>query len=104
VLDIVAERAVDGTAVLRLSGALDLETAHDLVAAVVSVAVEGPAEHVVIDLGGVDLVDSSGLAAFVRSYRLVTARSGTLTVRAPARHIRKMFSITGVDQVIPLEG
>ena len=103
-LDIVPETAADGTAVLRLAGELDLETAPDLVATVVAVAVEGPAEHVVIDLVGVDLVDSSGLAAFVRSYRLVTGRGGTLVVRHSAPHIRKMFSITGVDQVIPLEG
>ena len=102
-LDIVPEVG-DGTAVLRLTGQLDLVTAPDLVAAVVAVAVEGPADHVTIDLVGVDLVDSSGLAAFVRSYRLVTARGGTLTVRRSAPHIRKMFSITGVDQVIPLEG
>jgi anti-sigma B factor antagonist len=102
VLDIASE-AADGSAVLRLSGELDLETAPDLVAAVVAVAVEGSAPHVTVDLRGVDLVDSSGLAAFVRSYRLVTARGGTLSVRAPAPHIRKMFSITGVDQVIPLE-
>jgi anti-sigma B factor antagonist len=103
VLDIDAE-AAEGVAVLRLSGELDLVTAPDLVAAVVAAAVEGTAQHVTVDLGGVDLVDSSGLAAFVRSYRLVTARDGTLSVRGAAPHIRKMFSITGVDQVITLEG
>jgi anti-sigma B factor antagonist len=102
VLDIAPEDA-DGTAVLRLSGELDLETAPEFVASVVAAAVEGTAQHVTVDLAGVDLVDSSGLAAFVRSYRLVTARGGTLSVRGSAPHIRKMFSITGVDQVIPLE-
>lgn len=73
-----------------------------VVAAVVEVAVEGEATRVTVDLADVDFVDSSGLATFIKAHRLLEVRGARLTVAGAQPHVRRMFPITGIDQVVRL--
>ncbi|NUR05509.1 MAG: STAS domain-containing protein [Nocardioidaceae bacterium] len=73
-----------------------------MVAAVVEVAVEGEATRVTVDLADVDFVDSSGLATFIKAHRLLEVRGARLTVAGAQPHVRRMFPITGIDQVVRL--
>ncbi|MGC5028660.1 STAS domain-containing protein [Micromonospora sp. DT229] len=57
-----------GHAELRLTGDLDFDSAPELIAAVEKVRRDGY-RHLVIDLAGVGLCDSSGLSALVVAHR-----------------------------------
>lgn len=61
----VSTRDVDGVAVVRVAGDLDIATADDVLAAVAG----APRGHrgMVLDLGGVGFVDSSGLRVLLEA-------------------------------------
>lgn len=58
---------------------------------------------VVIDLTNMTFVDSSGLSVLVGAYRRLRERGGDLSLRRPSRSTRKVFEITGLDRVLPIE-
>lgn len=98
----IAPAVADGTATVRLAGEIDLDTAPDLVTVVVNLMLDHDLRHVGIDIAQVNFMDSSALAAFVKMSRIVSSHGATLSVRGAAPHIRKMFRLTGIDQVVPL--
>ncbi|HVE46654.1 MAG TPA: STAS domain-containing protein [Acidimicrobiales bacterium] len=58
---------------------------------------------VVIDLTNMTFVDSSGLSVLVGAYRRLRERGGDLSLRCPSRSTRKVFQITGLDRVLPID-
>jgi anti-sigma B factor antagonist len=57
----------DGARVLRISGDLDIAVEDDVVGAVAdALATEPPPAYLVLDLSGVEFMDSSGLRALLR--------------------------------------
>jgi anti-sigma B factor antagonist len=90
----------DGALVLTVSGELDLGSAPRLRDAAVSHLLAGH-QRLVLDLSGVELLDSVGLgtvvAVFKRARSLGTAMSVVATGRA-----RRPFELTGLDAVIPV--
>lgn len=84
--------------VVFVDGELDVATAPALVE-----QFENLAEvcRVVVDLRGVDFIDSHGLAAIITAHTLRHGRSKGLTVRAPSSAVLRLMSITGfVDESI----
>jgi len=82
----------DGTSVVRLSGEIDLN------------AVPALHEHldplngnVVVDLGGVTFLDSSGIGALVRTRIRIEAVGGTVVLRDPQPIVQRTLEIVGLD-------
>jgi anti-sigma B factor antagonist len=86
---------------LRVTGELDLETAPQMLAAVEPYLSAG-SEPIVIDLGGLAFIDSSGLSAMVRVNQRMTAAKRPFSIVAPAPPVAKVFEITGLDKMLPL--
>jgi len=82
-------------------GELDLATAPRVRAAVVQVLADG-ADRLVLDLGGVDFIDSTGLGVVLGAVRRMRATGGTirLVVHEPA--VLRVFELTGLDRVLPI--
>jgi len=51
-----------------------------------------------VDLNGVDLIDSSGLAAFICCHQTLKGRDGTLTIRGANEDLRGLFHLLKLDQ------
>ena len=85
----------DGVTVVSLSGELDILTAPRL--SEVLRTVDGP---LVLDCERLTYFDSSGIQVFVEKHRV----NGTLTLRNVSRMGRKILAITGVDQIVTVEG
>ena len=58
----------------------------------------------VIDLSGVEFLDSTGLGVMVKALKWAREAGGSLRVVATADRITKVFTITGLDEVMSLSG
>ena len=96
--------AADGVAVVRtddatrisITGDLDMHTARRARSMIASVCESRP-PNVVIDLSGLEFVDSHGLHLLVDAHRTLTAAGCRLVFVPPAGRIRRAFAITGLD-------
>lgn len=91
---------VEGATVLVLAGELDRGSAAS-VRAQLHAAASGE-QHVIVDLGQLRFIDSSGIKELLDANRAVmqSRRKFALVVSSPA--LQKIFHIVGVDQVLPV--
>src|SRR5215831_16090500 len=57
---------------------------------------------VALDLSSVDLIDTTGLALIVRSYRLACENGISFRLVNPTPRIQEILHITRLDQIIPV--
>lgn len=88
------ERAADGTAVLLLSGELDINARDDL-QYVVQVALDDGAAGIVVDLGGVTFLDSEALGGLIDGYNAAQARAVGFRVVNARGLVDRVLSISG---------
>jgi anti-sigma B factor antagonist len=101
-MDIVIERQDQGKcAVLALRGELDVNGGPRLRDALVDAIGEG-GRRVVVDLEGVDFIDSAGLGVLVGGLKRARTRDGDLVLVATGVSVRKVLEITGLTRVFDL--
>jgi len=91
-----------GTVVITVVGEMDIENAPRVLSAVIEATQAAP-EVVVLDLAGVDYIDSSGLSEVLRAHRFTGSSGCRLSVRAATAQVRRLFATTGVDRVVALD-
>ena len=89
------------TAILAISGSVDLTTAPSLRDRLAELIDDGRL-CIIIDLTGTDFLDSTGLGALVAALKRLRMKSGEIRVVCAAGHVRKVFEITSLDRVFPL--
>ncbi len=60
-------------------------------------------EEVLLELSGVEFMDSSGLGLIMGRYALVSQYGGTLSVLDPSYAVIKMLKLAGMDRKIPIK-
>jgi anti-anti-sigma factor len=95
---------IDGRYELSLRGELDLASAPELMDAVARLCAEGASEAV-LDVGGVEFVDSSGLRALLNVEALCEEHQCAFSL-APGRdqiqrQVRRLLEITGLLDRLP---
>lgn len=88
-------------AVLAPVGDIDLHTPPVLDRRIDELETSGR-RTVVVDLTGVDFLDSSGLGMFVAAQQRLSAAGGGLRIACPQPHAQKVFRITRLAEVIPI--
>ena len=58
--------------------------------------------NVIVDLKGIQYIDSTGIKALLDAHRLFSQRGQRFVVSEPNAICRKLFGITGVDKTIPI--
>ena len=91
----------EGTVLMALSGSLDVASAPELRDLVVGLIDEGR-YRLVLNMSGVDFVDSIGLGVFVGLVHRLRPHDGRMVVAAPSEQTRKVFEITQLIRVVPL--
>jgi len=99
---LVEEEPRRGTALLAVFGDVDLHVADELGDRLVAM-IERGATAVVVDLSGVTFVDSQGLGALLRGTRTASSSQAQLRLVVPGGQIRRIFEITSLDDVFPLD-
>jgi len=86
--------------VLTVRGEVDITTTPRVRAQLISLLSEGT-PHVIVDLEGVDFLDSSGLGALIAGLKLARSRSGELRLVCDRqRSVRKVLEVTGLERVL----
>ncbi len=77
---------------LVVSGELDAHTAPQLAEAIGNVS----GDAIVVDMAGVEFVDSSGLRALIDAHQAAEAADRRLVIREPSSSVQRLFDISGV--------
>ncbi|HET6949000.1 MAG TPA: STAS domain-containing protein [Acidimicrobiales bacterium] len=90
-----------GWTVVSAYGELDVATSPELREVFVRLVGEG-ATRLVLDLEGVDFVDSTGLGTIVSALKRARTHGGDLRLVCTQPRIARLFEITGLDKAVPL--
>lgn len=88
---------------VAVAGEVDMETGPRLRRAIETAVDEAVADRqaqVIVDLGAVTYLDSSGLAALVAGRRKAQATGVTVTLRHVPPRVTKILTITGLDSIL----
>jgi anti-sigma B factor antagonist len=92
---------VDTVTVLDVAGEVDLDTVAALRAQADRALRDRPPE-LVLDLTGVDFLDSSGLGALLDLQRRLADEGGFLRLVIGTRHVRRVIDVTGMAAVLSI--
>lgn len=94
-------RKVDEHSVVDVKGEIDVYTAPKLREKLIELVSEG-SYNLVVNLEGVDFLDSTGLGVLVGALKRVKAHDGSLSLVCTEDKILKIFKITGLTKVFPI--
>ena len=95
----VTER--DGWAILAVRGEVDVYTAPRFRERLIELVSQGH-HRILVDLEGVDFLDSTGLGVLVGGLKRVRSHDGELALVCTQRRILKVFEITGLTKVFSI--
>lgn len=89
-------------AVLAVRGELEVNGAPTLRLALIEAIEEEPGRRVVVDLEGVDFIDSAGLGVLVGGLTRARRHAGELVLVATGRSVLKVLELTGLTRVFEI--
>ena len=84
--------------ILALDGEIDLHLSPEVAASLRAIIIERPS-RVIVDLGRVTFVDSSGLAVLIDGMRDTEKYGGEFSLAAMPESVRQIFELAGLDQI-----
>lgn len=97
----VAVRTDGNVTVVDVSGEVDLYTAPRLEEALAKASGRTP-PLIVVNLGRTTYLDSTALRVLTAVFKRVRERQGEMAIAEVQPKIAKLFTLTGLDQVMPL--
>lgn len=91
-----------GRAVLRISGALDIQS-RDAMLTAGRAALESDAPALVLDMADVSFMDSTGIGALVELGHDAEDAGSDFAIRDPSPRVVRILQMTGLAQAWPLE-
>lgn len=91
---------ISGLPVVSGPAEIDIANAGQLRAALLAATAQGHAT-IVVDLTETSFCDTSGLQVLVLAHRRAAAEGGELRLVVRSATLQRLFSLTGVDHVIP---
>lgn len=89
----------DLTAVIRGEGRLNMVSAPRLREAVTEAIASGR-PRIVVDLGAIDFMDSSGLGALVGCLKAARKAGGDLRISAPSSQVEMVLQLSNLDRIL----
>ena len=94
----IREEKINDVEVLKLEGRLDASSAKDIKEKVALLTKENRVK-LVIDMGGIDFIDSSGLGSLISSLRSVNKLGGDIKISALQDQVRAIFELTRLHRI-----
>ncbi|MDR6978944.1 anti-anti-sigma factor [Streptomyces sp. 3330] len=96
----VAHRMVGDVRVVVVRGEIDHDVTNDLRHALLPEDDAAPPARIVVDLGGVSFMDSSGINVFVAAHQAMSGTDGWLRIAAARKPVLHVLRLVGVDSLI----
>jgi anti-sigma B factor antagonist len=97
----ITEDKTAGILVLGLAGKLDATTSKLLEDKILGV-IDAGETRLVVDLGQLDYVSSSGLRVFLLATKRLTGISGKIALCSLKDHIRQVFDLAGFSSILSI--
>lgn len=94
----IGHETINDVEVLKLDGRLDASSAKEFKEMVGSLSRKNRVK-LVIDMGGVAFIDSSGLGSLVSSLRTVNKLGGDIKISALQDQVRAIFELTRLHRI-----
>jgi anti-sigma B factor antagonist len=88
--------------VLAVHGELDVEGAPELRRALIEAIDEHPGRPLVVDLEGVDFIDSAGLGVLVGGLKHARDHEGDLVLVATGQNVTRVLELTGLTRAFEI--
>jgi anti-anti-sigma factor len=96
-------REQEGDAVIvAVRGELDLDGAEDLREVLRDTIDDGPGQRIVVDLEGVDFIDSAGIGVLLGGRERARGKAGDLVLVATGTSVRRVLGLTGLEKVFEI--
>ena len=95
------QRSSDNETSLSVRGSLDINTAPQLAEEIDKIVASKP-KKVSVDLSGLDLIDSSGVAALVKLYKGIRGHGGAVAMLGARDQPLAIFKLLRMDKVFNL--
>jgi len=102
-LNATIERLPEGRAVVALAGPMTLGSSLKLADAQIQTAIADGVTKMVIDLTGVDYVDSAGLGMLVFTYGTLNEKGGSLRLCGVAARVMSLLKLTKTDTFLVID-
>ena len=90
----------DNSLVVYLRGELDHHSAAQVRKELDALLEDESITELVLDLGGLEFMDSSGIGVLLGRYKKLSARGGQLKVMNICRQVQKVFEISGLFKLL----
>jgi anti-sigma B factor antagonist len=90
------ERSDAGAHIVNVSGEIHVSTAPSFQERLNAV-IEGGGTMLVLDLSGVEFIDSTGLSVLLNGLRLINQRHGRMALVCANPTVMRLFQITGLE-------
>ena len=90
----------DGVLTVRFCGELDHAAAAGAMRAVADAAEEYLPRRCILDLAGLTIMDSSGIAVILRAKRLLHRSGAALSVQSPPEQARRVLELAGLADML----
>lgn len=91
------------TTTLTLVGELDPATAPLVDAAVATAVASGGLDQLVLDLQGIDFIDSAGLRVLVRAREALRSNGSALVLRSPSPNTLRLLEVSGLTDLLDVQ-
>ncbi|GGH79228.1 stage II sporulation protein AA (anti-sigma F factor antagonist) [Pullulanibacillus pueri] len=88
---------------VRLVGELDHHSAEDLRAQVTQILDQHLIKHILLNLGELEFMDSSGLGVILGRYKQITSIGGEMVVCSISAPVKRLFEMSGMFKIIRFE-
>ena len=88
------------TMTVVLEGELDHHSAQSVRAELESLIASPHVRHLVLDLGKLSFMDSSGIGVVLGRYKTLAKRGGSVAVSSPNAHVDRIFAMSGLYQIV----
>jgi anti-sigma B factor antagonist len=103
ILEAELERVDATTAVFRLTGRMTLGMRLREIESKITTALDEGIRKLVLELSGVEFIDSAGLGALMILYGNMKVRGGQLRIVAPGSKVLDVLKITHTDSILPID-
>ncbi len=97
----VTSQEINNTLVISLVGELDEHSANYVRDTMDNIMSESNASQVIVDLAGLEFMDSTGIGVMIGRYKKMKSRGIPIFVTNPSKQIDRIFMMTALYDVMP---